>query len=213
MSDKIVCLVGSGATRDYAPFNNPDVEIWTTVSVSADLPRADVVFELHNNVYTNEYLDSIQAHKFLKNENALVSNSERFPIEKLEEEFGKIFPGSMSMILSFAYLCGYKKFVLYGIDLTADSEYGKMRELFMYLVGYLRAKGCEIEITKGSGINDTCLTYMYDVPRDDLGIKTVIEKAKRQLEADKKASYDIKWRLGYSEGFIDAIKYCEGRKQ
>lgn len=210
--DKYLCIVGSGITRDLVPFDDPNCIVWTTASVAVNIKHVHLAFEMHNDVYTPEHLNSLNVDEFmLMKAMPSVHNSTRLPIEKLEETYGKIFPGSMSMILAWAAYTGWTKVYLYGIDLTADSEYAKQRYFFIYLVGLLRGQGIEIIISAGSGLNDECETYIQDQPRD-AAMHVIKKTAIADIAKWEGIINDAKERLLYTRGFLEAVEIQERSK-
>lgn len=209
---KNLCIVGSGITMMDTPFNDPDCLVWTTVSVATALPRTDLAFEMHRNRYTAEYLNGFPIKAFMLREaNKEVHDSQRLPIERLEEAYGKVFPGSMSMILAWAALSGHKKVTLYGIDMTTDTEYGEQRGLFLYLMGYLRAKGMCIIQSEGSGLNDECATYIQDEVRD-IAIARIKTKTVADLRKMEQDCEELQKRIIYTNGFLEAVTIQERSK-
>lgn len=211
-TEKRLCLVGSGITRDDAPFNDPNAVIWSTASVAVELPHTHLAFEMHNDRYTPEHLNSLKVDAFmLMKPMPTVHDSQRLPIEKLEEKYGKIFPGSMSMMLAWAAFKGWKKVYLYGIDLVTETEYGKQRPFFLYLMGFLRGQGMEIVVSEGSGLEDECPTYIQDAPRDR-AMSIIKQRALLDIRRFEEIINDANSKLIYARGFLEAVEIQERSK-
>jgi len=163
MEARKLAIVGGGVTKDKAPFDDESVIIWSTASVGLHLPRVDAMFEFHDGVFSDEELSAKNCYVWMRNKRLGVPLSERFPIEKLEEAYGKRFNGTISMMLAFATLVDFHftDIDLYGCDFSNEEEYGR-RVMFMYLLGLFRGMGFNIKICPGGYLQDECSTYMYD---------------------------------------------------
>jgi len=80
-----------------------------------------------------------------------VPSSVRFPIEDIQKEFrtpdGKIyFTSSISYIMCFFYLLGYKRIEVYGFEMASDTEYAFQRPNASWIAGRLRARGMDVYV-------------------------------------------------------------------
>jgi len=170
-----LAIVGGGNTMTKAPFEDEDFDIWTTPSISKNLPRVTTMFEFHDeNAYQ---LPEV----YLRGE---VIYKKDFPIREIELKYGKIFPSSMNLILAYALELGYKHIVLYGVDEAQQTEYERFRPSLLYLIGYARGTGVVVEISEGSVLMPPEKTYCfeYDMKREKLDkINELLAKAEEQL--------------------------------
>lgn len=100
MTRKKLAIVGfSERSRDFAPYDDPEWEIWGCNHVYRFVPRVDVLFEIHRigdletrygpekwAVYS-EYLRTTEATVWMMDERAEFPKVKRLPIEALEAEF------------------------------------------------------------------------------------------------------------------------------
>src|SRR3990172_1701545 len=100
MVRKKLAIVGfSERSRDFAPFDDPEWEIWGCNHVYRFVPRVDVLFEIHRIgeleakygpekwALYSEYLRTTDATVWMMDERADFPKVKRLPIEALEAEF------------------------------------------------------------------------------------------------------------------------------
>lgn len=202
-----LAIVGGGVTKDKAPYSDSAYHIWSTASVGLGLPRCDVIFELHDNVFTDEQLAPFDT--FLRHEKLSLPKSRTFPIKEIEKAYGKHFNGSIVMMLAFAALQGYKTIDLYGVDFSSDYE-GSMRDQFYYMVGLLSAQGYGINIYPGGYLNLECKTYMYD--DDELSyLRDITKRASDKVKEYEYNISSIREGLAYMRGVVDTAAKIERR--
>lgn len=127
MKNSKVVILGKLPTKFDAPFDDESFDIWAFNKHSDEekIKRVDVWFEIHENP------DKPDADILRKD----------FPIEKVEELVGgKYFNNSVSYLIAYAILQGYKEIYLYGMKFNTDSErrkreYENVRELIFFAKG------------------------------------------------------------------------------
>lgn len=127
-----VAILGKLPTKQNAPFNNTDWDIWAFNYHNDDPKRVTTWFDIH-------------AHE--PNPKATI-NRTNFPFKECEELVGgQFFNNSVSYLIAYAILRGYKEIALYGMRFDAahetrrNGEYQNVRELLFF------AKGRGIKIT------------------------------------------------------------------
>lgn len=165
--------MGGGNTMLLAPYDDIEYDIWTTPSVSRGIPKADMLFEFHDE-------DAYQKPEVYINSDVLFKKD--FPVHELEKKYGKIFPSSMNLILAYAIELGYKHIELFGVDMAMDDEYERFRPSFLYLIGYARGLGVVVEISKGSALMPDEATYGYE---HDMNRERILKIEKDLAEAER----------------------------
>lgn len=127
---KKVAILGKLSTKYQAPFEDTKWDIWT-LNYNTDLPRVTLWFDIH-----------------AKNPNPRANiNRSNYPFEKAEKLVGgQYFNNSISYMIAYAIIKGYKEIALYGIRFILDKEvrrdeYHNARELIFF------AKGRGIKVT------------------------------------------------------------------
>ena len=132
MKNNKVAILGKLQTKFKAPFDDKSFDIWT-LNFHKDydkLPRIDLLFDIHEKNF-NPKAD-------IKRTN--------YPFEEAEMLLGgNYFNNSISYMIAFAILKGYKEIVLYGMRFLGNepkrtAEYQNVRELIFF------AKGMGIKI-------------------------------------------------------------------
>lgn len=127
-----VAILGKLETKFKAPFDDFTYDIWAFNKHQEELPRVDMWFDLHT--------QSPNSKADIKRD--------IFPIKMVETMVGgKYFNNTVSYLIAYAILCGYKEIALYGMSFDAsfehrrNGEYQNVRELIFY------AKGRGIKVT------------------------------------------------------------------
>ena len=128
-----VAILGKVGTKFKAPFEDESWDIWSMNihSDAAKLPRVDLWFDIHANE---------------PNPNADIKRA-NYPFKEAENLLGgQYFNNTVSYMIAYAILKGYKEIALYGMKFNDDkasrrSEYKNVRELIFF------AKGRGIKIT------------------------------------------------------------------
>lgn len=129
-----VAILGKLPTKFYAPFNNREWDIWTLNKHfdGEKLKRIDLWFDIHAN---NPKEDADITRK-------------NYPFKEAKDMLGgQFFNNSISYMIAYAILKGYKEIALYGMKFDAqhefrrNGEYQNVRELIFF------AKGRGIKVT------------------------------------------------------------------
>lgn len=128
---KKLAILGKLETKFYAPFDDPEYEIWGFNYHNPMPPRYDLWFDLHS-----------------QNPNPIANiTRKKFPFLRVNELIGgNYFNNSASYLIAYAILKGYKEIELYGMRFQSASEkrkleYYNIRELIFF------AKGKGVKIT------------------------------------------------------------------
>jgi len=131
--NKKVAILGKLNTKFKAPFESPDWDIWGINKREWENPthRVDLWFDLH-------------FEPFSKGQDFTRDN---FPFEEIENMIGgHYFNNTVSYVIAYAILKGYKEIALFGMRFETPAErkikqYENVRELIFF------AKGKGIKIT------------------------------------------------------------------
>ena len=153
---KCVALVGfATTTRDMAPYDDPNIEIWSLnegyKALNADgepfLKRWDRWFQLHSrpNFARSNNPNDPEHFRWLKEASGFpiymqkhykdIPSSVRYPIEKYIDAFGRYGTSTFAFMLGLALLEGYERIELYGFEMQMDTEYAKQRPNAEYMIG------------------------------------------------------------------------------
>lgn len=123
-----VAILGKLPSKFKAPFEDEEWDIWTlNRHIDYDkLPRVTLLFDIHAK-HRNEKADITR---------------ENYPFKEAEKLLGgQYFNNSISYMIAYAILKGYKEIALYGMRFDAahetrrNGEYQNVRELIFYTKG------------------------------------------------------------------------------
>jgi len=175
---KVALVGGAPRTKDLAPYNDPEWEIWA-LGVHLDLPRITRIFEIHP-----EYLFETDDYpQRLVDLNIPLVVHENFPfrnenIEVFDRDqvtFGKL-TSSISYMMAYAIMNGVTHIKIFGVDMDVDDkEYFEQRPGLYAWLGYAEGLGIKVEIPESSLYND------MDYPYSKKGIKPYTENEFRKM--------------------------------
>ena len=172
---KNIALIGSAPSSTLlAPFNDPEWSIWcTSPSVFATVAskRSDVWFELHRwlpyksgnaGAAGSRPWFSPEFHQFLKEYKGPVYMTEKqpdipnciqYPYQAMLDKHGPYhFTSSIAWMLAWAIEQKPKKLGLFGIDMSAGSEWAYQRPGCQHFIGLAKALGIEIVLPPESDL-------------------------------------------------------------
>lgn len=211
MSKKKVAIVGFAGTRDMAPFDDPECEIWSVNNLYKFIPRTDRIFQLHNprlltdehhGVGGQEHLDDLKAATvpiYMQQHFDEIPYSVAYPLEEMTQEFGVPRPdgsgvdaywtNSISFMIALAIHEGFEVIYIYGVDMAVGTEYVSQRPSCEYYIGIAKGRGIEVVIPVESDLLKTRFIYGYEEEKRlawDLKLeKTIADMEKRRIQSDQ----------------------------
>lgn len=161
MSKKL-SIIGRGA-RFLSGVLDGERERWIVSSAFFSKPEiclpCEKVFQLHAPHVWEEKIHLAKGKLVLAWEAHGYEAEERLPYKKLLEEFGPIFPSSISWMLAYALFLGYDDIELHGVDMNVKSEYETQRDHLLYLIGIAHERGVSVKMQEYAGIYLTPESY------------------------------------------------------
>lgn len=120
-----LAILGKLPTKFKAPFDNPEYDIWAFNYHNEPLPRVTKWFDIH---------------ACSPNPKADITR-DNFPFKEVEElAGGQYFNNTVSYLIAYAILEGYKEIELYGMKFITDKEsrngeYQNVREWIFFAKG------------------------------------------------------------------------------
>lgn len=157
-----IALIGSApSSRDLAPFNDPEWEIWSCSPSNMDLPRSDVFFEIHamDTMVRDPELTLFlawvrkQPKVFLQETDPRFPNALAYPKDEMVAKYGGyFFTSSLAYMFALALERKPTHIGLWGVDMTATEEYGYQRAGCHYFIQKARDLGVEVVVPVESDI-------------------------------------------------------------
>lgn len=174
-----LAIVGRGKTREFMPWENPDVDVWAFNDFAMQVPRLTAAFEMHNDWHTadrygeeyKEWLRTPQPFPILMHqESDIVPSSKKFPRHAINALYNRnIFRGAIEeqnfytsstpYALALALWCRYPRIEIYGVDLAGDGEYHKYADCIFFWLGKASALDVEIIFHPSSPILERFTLY------------------------------------------------------
>lgn len=147
-----LAIVGSGITRDNAPFDDDSFDIWVfnEAPMYEWCKRYTASFQLHkaniyagNNVKQPEYWNWLQKETkpvFMNKQDDRVPGCEVYPLQQALDLGGfKFFGMTISYALALGILKGYKQIEVWGVELSA-TEYKYGMDTWSFWVGFAKGR-------------------------------------------------------------------------
>lgn len=224
-----VAIVGFTGTREQAPYNDPEFEIWTVNNLYRFVPRQDRVFELHTReqiaadlthgvdgkTYVEE-LASMTIPVYMQEKYPDIPPSVKYPLDKMIEEFGiersntnhkpdAYFTNSISFMIALAIYEGFKEIHVYGVDMAIGVEYIEQRPSCEYYLGIAKGRGIKLYLPVESDLLKTRFTYGYDDFRKDAWMKKMESTLKHMNLQKQQSDMVIRNQQSVSDKYEGAI--------
>ena len=228
-TDKLLIL-GTANTKDQAPIGDPSFTTWA-VSPYADYPgvstdNVDVLFEMHPRRYwgrpeIGERLTKFNGPVVMQGVYPEIPNSVAYPLEAVLKEFmipamgeDLYITNTISYMVAYGYIMGYKEFHLYGVHMSHSTEYGYQKPSCEYFLGYLSAKGRSVVIPKGSALLHAPYLYGYKEPWEDIaalgGDIARFEKQIHETEEELNKLHAKRWKIEGMRDYAKMVGHVKG---
>lgn len=174
-----VCIVGFAKTsRDLAPYDSPEWEIWGVNDAWSFAQRADRWFEVHSTWIYEWELRRNAGHiswlrqfgeaggiVYLLEARPDMPHAVRFPFEDVVNNLWPhrategdhktsrpYLTSSIAYMQALAIAEGFEDIAVVGVDMAADSEYADQRPCCEYLVGLAQGRGIRMWLPEACGL-------------------------------------------------------------
>ena len=144
---KIAVMGSAPSSRKLAPFNDLNWEIWCCSPPNYDLPRVDTWFEIHdldrklNDPRNAPFAQHVANHPqvYVYKQDPRIKNGIVFPWEKYAAKYPWFALSSqVGWMLAHAIEQKPEKIGLWGVDMSAESEYGHQRSGCQFFFWYMK---------------------------------------------------------------------------
>jgi hypothetical protein len=144
---KKLAIVGyAHPSKNRAPYDNPDYDIWGMNQYPYRIPRATLWFEMHYSdileIPEESYriwLRNTTTPVIMQKESPEIPASLEYPLDEITAEYDPFFNCTVDYMLAMAIFSGKKHIELYGIHCLNEYEYEKKG--IEYWLGVCRGKG------------------------------------------------------------------------
>jgi len=182
---KKLALVGYAASRDEAPWEDPNFDIWIMNDMYELAPRYDAVFDIHaideirhrvgrvGKGSHYEALKTLDKPVYMQHHYPEIPASVEYPLDAITRLFYRPSMGDKPFLTcTVAYMLAlvalnrnYREVHLYGIDEAVDGEYRDEMPSVLYWIGMLNGMGIETYITPASPLLKGWFLYGYEQPK------------------------------------------------
>ena len=144
---KIAIMGSAPSSRKLAPFSNLNWEIWCCSPPNFDLPRVDKWFELHdldrklNHPKNAPFAQHLATHPwvYVYKQDPRIQNGKIFPWQPYAKKYPHFALSSqIGWMLAHAIEQKPKQIGMWGVDMSAESEYGHQRSGCQFFFWYMR---------------------------------------------------------------------------
>jgi len=215
---KSLIIMGSGTgyseVKDYIKKSDDRFDIWgcATNLFHKNMPYTDLIFEIHkqnkelNNIYKK--MKEYSHCNYITESKIIGIKSIIYPIEKINEKYGRYFCSSFAYMLVYAIEQGYKKIVFAGIGY--DNQ-GTFREQLIekpnleYWIGRAEGMGIEIDTSLCPFLLTSWKMYGFERLSED---KKYLELMAEQILRDIKDVLDEDKREKIMKLFKNYVEMC-----
>ncbi len=200
-----VAIVGYTTTKDMAPYDDKEFEIWGLNDLYKHIKKYDRWFQIHTpETVDRTYEQNPQTrvpwgtHKadlakmgipvYMQDVEPDIPNSIKYPLDEIIEHFGSdYFTNSISYMIALAVMEGFEEIHVYGVDMatTQDSEYAHQRPSCEFWLGIAMGRGIKVYIPDEADLLKTRFMYGYEDEK-----KHAFEKKVNKMLEDIKAKKD-----------------------
>ncbi len=182
---KRVAIVGTSHSWSMAPFDDPSIEIWGVNNGFIQLKdrRKTRWFDVHHFEHRADgkwyrrwapefrgqavsdyikHLAELGCPVYMQQAWPEIPNSVRFPVEKVNAYFGRYITNSISMQMAYALTEGFGEIQLWGIDMSAGTEWAYQRPNAEFFIGLAAGIGAKVLVPPESDLLKTAFMYAYE---------------------------------------------------
>ncbi len=188
---KKVAIVGCSDSKNFAPYDKNEWEIWAMNNAFGHTKRWTQWFEIHPIKFENgqyyrrkllrpgifewskdfrgqpmqEYMESLarlDCTVYMQQHWDIVPKSVPYPLQEIVGKFGRYFTNSVSYMIALAILYDYTEIGCYGVDMATSSEYGPQRPSCEFFLGIAAGLGRKITIPDQADLLKTKFLYGFE---------------------------------------------------
>lgn len=171
--DKLA-IVGTASTWSKAPFQDDNYDIWGLNGLHAYTDDKNVTqhfdmwFQIHRPERVKEqsehlrWLKSADFPVMMQEKFEDIPNSVEYPKEEIVSKYRPYFESSFAWMFTLAIELGYDKIEIYGVHVSADSEYALQRPNAEYYLGIAEGKGIEVYVPNEADMLKSRVIYGYE---------------------------------------------------
>jgi hypothetical protein len=223
VKEKKVAIVGAEPlTRDDAPFDNHEYEIWAISNwANADwMKRCDQVIEIHKpEVYKDHpndpsywgWLQNTDIPVVMQSPDPDIKNSCYYPLGEIREMLSgfwvkgkpaQALNSSIAYAIALAVLQNYSVIDVYGVEMSNSSEYRSQQPIFAFWIGFAAGKGIKLNVNCTQDLFVQPL-YGYEDMMNNEKLHSYINGLKEQQDELKRQENMVEGALTLARQLLD----------
>lgn len=207
MKDKLAIVGAEPHTRDNAPWENAEYDIWTFADWGPKewVKRCDALIEIHRPTgrsgYTEHprspeywgWLQKTETPVYMYPADPRIKNSVDYPLDsvlamlKHANNKSRAFQplnSSLAYALALGVLKKYPQIDVYGVEMTHSSEYRSQQPIFAFWVGFAAGRGIKLNIQCTEGLFIQPLYGIEELYNNDLVHQYIVDIEKQREDAE-----------------------------
>jgi hypothetical protein len=218
--DKLAIVGAEPQTRENAPYNNPDYDIWSFADwLTADwLRRCDAILEVHAPAYyrnhprTPEYWQALQDTDttvyMCPVADPKVPAAVEYPLEAVLAMLGKstnagkplrVFNCTVAFAMALGILQEYPVIDIYGVELASTGQYSKQGVDYAFWKGFAAGRGITI--------NTNCSAGMFAHPLYGVEDTTPTAQIYELIQSTLKQREDANQTVNAANGALQVLQH------
>ena len=215
---KRLAIVGCSDSKGYAPYDDPDIEIWSVNNAYGHIKRYTRWFEIHTiefkdghfsrrwsrdfrgldvDIYLS-HLAALDCPVYMQKKWDIIPKSIAYPVDEVIKHFGddRYFTNTISYQIALAIMEGFKEVQIWGVDMAVDTEYHFQRPSVEYWIGIAKGMGIKIYVPPTADLLKTRFLYAFEEREADswkqkiMGMQKNMEERKAQAMQKMQVAHD-----------------------
>lgn len=195
-NDKLV-IVGTANTWNKAPYDDDSFDFWGLNGLhgftdpAGVSPRFQMWFQIHKKerVFEQEHhlawLKACPLPILMQDHYDEIPTSIRYPKEEITSRYRSYFESTFSWMFTLAMEMGYEEIQVFGVHVSAESEYVLQRPNVEYLLGLAEGRGIKVHVPVEADILQSRVIYGYQDK------KQIIDKIDHEIEQLEKRLQEV----------------------
>ncbi len=215
-----LCIVGTASTWKDAPYNDEEIDFWGLNGLHGYTDEEgltsqfDLWFQIHSRerVFDQEkhlkWLQEAPMPVLMQEEFPEIPNSIKYPKDEIMLKYRPYFKSTFAWMITLAMELEYEEIYLYGVHVSAKSEYAYQKPNTEYFLGMAEAKGIDVFVPNEADILRAGKLYGYEDER------ALLDKFDHEIDQLKERKNEIAQRADQAriakakyEGAISRDKY------
>lgn len=224
---KRLAIVGCSDSKALAPFEDPDIEIWSVNNAYGHIKRYSRWFEIHTIEFNDghftrrwnrdfrgldvdiylSHLSALDCPVYMQKHWDCIPKSIEFPLGDVTKYFGndRYFTNTISYQIALAIMEGFEEIQIWGVDMAVDTEYHWQRPSVEYWIGIAKGMGIKIYVPPTADLLKTRFLYAFEEKDSDSWTKKTQGMIKNMQDRQTTAQQKMQIAHDQMQQYVGAI--------